>query len=114
MRYTNLANRYLGAHGSDSVGSERAQAKIKLYLLTSDQTLSSVHGDGSDDVFSEVLSDLENQTGLASGDIQSVQDFREAIFELEKSNNKSMQGGCVAQRMLPTQQQPQVRIPALH
>lgn len=60
--------------------------KAFIYLLTSDETLGTVHGDGPNGVLSEVLSDLEDKSRLTSGDVQSVQDFREAILELDRRN----------------------------
>ena len=52
-------------------------------FLTADQTLSTVHGDGTDGVLPHVLGDFQDQAGAAVGDFEGVQDGGEGILELD-------------------------------
>jgi hypothetical protein len=68
----------LGADGDGDGGTS------VLNGLATDQTLSSVHGNGTDGVLSQVLGDLENQTTVQVLDLKSVQDGGElALVELD-------------------------------
>merc|ERR1719328_940247 len=51
--------------------------------VASDETLSTVHGNGPDGVLSKVLGDLQDELGLPADDSKGVEDLREAIVELD-------------------------------
>merc|ERR1739848_913929 len=51
--------------------------------VSSDQTLGTVHGDGADGVLSQVLGNLENELRLSVLHLQSIEDLRQAILELD-------------------------------
>jgi hypothetical protein len=57
--------------------------------LTTDQTLGTVHGNGSDSVLTQVLGNLEHQTArLVVLDLQSVQDgWQVTLLELDIDNS---------------------------
>merc|ERR1712061_370362 len=54
--------------------------------IASDETLSTVHGNGPDGVLSKVLGDLQDELGLPADDSEGVEDLREAIVELDVHN----------------------------
>jgi hypothetical protein len=56
-----------------------------LDLLTTDQTLSGLHGNSSDSVLSQVLGNLKHQTRGTFGDsdLQGIQNRRKSTIELE-------------------------------
>merc|ERR1719284_2343293 len=55
--------------------------------LASDQTLGTVHSDGSDGVLSQVLSDLQDELGRPVLHLQSVEDLGESILELHVNDS---------------------------
>jgi len=57
------------------------RAGISDFLATN-QTLCSVHSNGTDGVFSQVLGDFKNQARLASLDFEGVQDWWQVVVEL--------------------------------
>ncbi len=52
-------------------------------LVASHKTLGTVHGNRAHGVLSQVLCDLENQTGRSAGDIESVEDLGQTLLELD-------------------------------
>jgi len=52
-------------------------------LVSSNETLCSVHGNGSHCVLSQMLSNLQNETGFASCHVQGVENLRESILKLQ-------------------------------
>merc|ERR1719270_2339941 len=54
--------------------------------IASDETLSTVHGNGPDGVLSKALGDLQDELGLPADDSKGVEDLREAIVELDVHN----------------------------
>merc|ERR1719361_3381732 len=56
---------------------------LVLNNITPDKTLGTVHGNGPDGVLSQVLGNLKDELGLPADDGESVEDFWEAIIELD-------------------------------
>jgi hypothetical protein len=58
-----------------------------LHRLATDQTFSTVHGNGADGVLSQVLSDLKNQTTVEVLDLEGVKNRRKlALVKLDVDN----------------------------
>lgn len=57
------------------------------HALSTDQTFGTVHGDGADGVFSQVLGDFQHQAGLAALHLQGVQDWRQVVVELDVNDS---------------------------
>merc|ERR1719423_488704 len=51
--------------------------------LASDQTLGTVHGDGSDGVLSQMLGDLQDELGLTVLDLEGIENLWESFIELD-------------------------------
>merc|ERR1739844_611711 len=73
---------------SQSLGADRDHDGVTSVVdnLATDETLGTVHGDGSDGVLSQVLGNLQDELGCPVLDLESVEDLREAIFELDVNN----------------------------
>merc|ERR1711862_884603 len=54
--------------------------------LASNQTLCTIHGNGSDGVLSQVLGNLQDELGLTVLNLQGVEDLWESIFKLDVNN----------------------------
>jgi hypothetical protein len=69
-------------------------------FLSSDKTIGTVHGNGSDSVLSEMLSDLEHKSSLSIGlagelDLESVQDRGEVVrveVDIDDGTNDRLDG----------------------
>ncbi|GMT20564.1 hypothetical protein PFISCL1PPCAC_11861, partial [Pristionchus fissidentatus] len=51
-------------------------------LVTAHETLGTVHSDGTDDIVTEMLGDLKNESGRAASDLETIKDGREVLVEL--------------------------------
>merc|ERR1712141_970685 len=73
---------------SQSLGADRDHDGVSSVVdnLATDETLGTVHGNGSDGVLSQVLGNLQDELGCPVLDLESVEDLREAIFELDVNN----------------------------
>ncbi|GMR43041.1 hypothetical protein PMAYCL1PPCAC_13236 [Pristionchus mayeri] len=69
---------------AESLGSDGDLDRISGVddLLATDKTLGTVHSNGTDDILTEMLGDLKNETGRASSDLKTVEDGREVLIEL--------------------------------
>jgi len=66
-----------GSHG-DLDGSSGVED-----LISTDKTLSSVHGNGANDVVSKMLGDFKNESGRAASNLETVENRREVLIELD-------------------------------
>ena len=57
--------------------------------LASNQTLCTIHGNGSDGVLSQVLGNLQDELGLTVLNLQGVEDLWESIFKLDVNNGSN-------------------------
>merc|ERR1739844_670593 len=73
---------------SQSLGPDRVHDGVSSVVdnLATDETLGTVHGNGSDGVLSQVLGNLQDKLGCPVLDLQSVEDLGETIFELDVNN----------------------------
>ena len=71
----------LGADGDHDGGSGVVDH------LSTNETLGTVHGDGTDGVLSQVLGNLQDQLGLAVLDNEGVEDFGQALVELDVNDS---------------------------
>ena len=71
----------LGADGDHDGGSGVVDH------LSTNETLGTVHGDGTDGVLSQVLGHLQDQLGLAVLDNEGVEDFGQALVKLDVNDS---------------------------
>jgi len=58
--------------------------EFNTYLVASNETLCTIHGNGSHGVLSQMLGNLKNEPGFTACNVQCVKDLWESILELEK------------------------------
>ena len=70
---------------SEGLGADGNHDRIASIVdnLSTDETLGTVHGNGSDGVLSEVLGNLQNELGASVLHLKGVKNLREAIFKLD-------------------------------
>merc|ERR1739844_291380 len=70
---------------SKGLGADRDHDGVSGVIdnLVTDETLGTVHGNGSDGVLSKVLGDLQDELGGPVLNLESVEDLRESIFKLD-------------------------------
>ena len=70
---------------SQSLGPDRDHDWVSSVVdnLATDKSLSSVHGNGSDSVLSQMLSNLQDKLGASVLNLQGVKDLGETILELD-------------------------------
>merc|ERR1712024_147851 len=73
---------------SQSLGTDRNHDGVSGVIdnLATDETLGTVHGNGSDGVLSQVLSNLQDELGGPVLHLESVEDFGQTIFKLDVTN----------------------------
>lgn len=80
----------------------RNRLALAGHNLASDQTVSSVHGNGTDCVFSHMVRDLQNESNIMVLYFQRSRDERQLSFELNINNSTDDLQSSKQSLLLPT------------